>query len=182
MLAGVIVLCSCHNASLHPGYKWVVATKCWVTCQHPIQDKLRQCGPVWPDCGFCFTYLYVAGTMTLHPLMEGVRLWEVSVSGGSTVIKFNVPGFDWLTFAVGGGWVGSPLHAPLYLMEIFFPSKQDVLCNSQWFGKVMPFDPQTGFSWSGHDSIHTQAAILSSTIHSWPTRHRTLIHGSKNAM
>ena len=67
-------------------------------------------------------------------------------------------------------------------MEIFFFSKQEVRCNSQWFGNVTPFDPQTRFSWSGHDFLHTHAVLLSTTTHSWPAWHKTLIQGSKNSL
>lgn len=119
--------------------------------------------------------------------MDFARVSVLGVTKGNEIDKiaqvtqtnFNLPGLDWLIFTVGGGWVGCPLHSPSYLMEIFFPSKQEVLCNSQWFGNVIPFDPQTGFSWSGQDSLHTQAALLSTTTHSWPAWHSTLMHGSK---
>ena len=82
-LAWVIVLCSWerHCTLAVPlstqEYKWVMATKCGgVTCDglasHPggvailrvvscygNRDKLRQCGPVWPECGFTFTSLLI---------------------------------------------------------------------------------------------------------------------------
>ena len=72
-----------------------------------------------------------------------------------------------------------PLHVPSCLMEIFFPSKQAVLCSSQWLGNVIPLDPHTVFSCSGHDFLQIQAAFLPTIEHSWPVWHRILVHGSK---
>lgn len=67
-----------------------------------------------------------------------------------------------------------PSHIPPCLMAIFFPCKQAVRCNSQWFGKVIPLDPQTGFSWPGHDFLQMQLAIPLVTKQSCPEWHRTL--------
>ena len=76
----------------------------------------------------------------------------------------------------------TPLHVPSCLMEIFFPSKQAVLCSSQWLGNVIPLDPHTVFSLSGHDFLQIQAEYLPTIEHSWPARHRILVHGSKIRM
>lgn len=74
---------------------------------------------------------------------------------------------------------GIVFASPIMLYGYLFPSKQAVLCSSQWLGKVIPLDPHTVFSRSGHDFLQIQAAFLPTIAHSWPAWHRILVHGSK---